>query len=78
MQGCCYILIMMLTVSPLGCPENGHFYYCLSTLANLTLIILFLKMLKFSKNISSKSKNIVKENSEYLGIFHFLKLFFQN
>jgi hypothetical protein len=25
-------------------------------------------MLKFSKDISSKSKNIVKENSEYLGI----------
>jgi hypothetical protein len=68
MQGCCcYILIMILTVSPLGCPENGHFYYYLSTLVNLTLIILI------SKIISSKSKNIVKENSEYLGIFHLLK-----
>jgi len=44
-----------------------------STLANSTLIILFSEMLKFSKIISSKSKNIVKENSEYLRIFHFLK-----
>jgi hypothetical protein len=33
-------------------------------------------MLKFSKIISSKSKNIVKENSEYLGIFYLLKLIF--
>jgi hypothetical protein len=41
-----------------------------------SLIILFSKMLKFSKIISSKSKNIVKENSEYLGIFYFLKLIF--
>jgi len=39
----------------------------LNTLANLTLIILFSKMLKFWKIISSKSKNIVKNNSEYLG-----------
>jgi hypothetical protein len=38
----------------------------LSTLASSTLIILFLEMLKMSKNISSNSKNIVKENSEYL------------
>jgi hypothetical protein len=44
-----------------------------STLANLTLIILFLKLLKFSKFISSKSKNIVKDNNEYLEIFHLLK-----
>jgi hypothetical protein len=44
-----------------------------STLANSKLIISFSKMLKFSKIISSKSKNIVKDNSEYLGIFHFLK-----
>jgi hypothetical protein len=42
-----------------------------STLANSTLIILFSEMLKFSKNVSSKSKNIVKENSECLRIFHF-------
>jgi len=47
-------------------------------LANLTLIVLFTKMLKISKTISSKSKNIVKENSEYLGIFHLLELIFQN
>jgi len=44
-----------------------------STLANSTLFILFLKMLKFSKIISSKSKNILKNNSEFLGIFHLLK-----
>jgi hypothetical protein len=31
-----------------------------SSLANFTLIILFSEMLKFSKIISSKSKNIVK------------------
>jgi hypothetical protein len=38
-----------------------------STLANSTLIILFSEMLKISKTISSKSKNIyiVKKNSEY-------------
>jgi membrane-anchored protein YejM (alkaline phosphatase superfamily) len=47
---------MMLTVSPLGCPENGHFYCYLSTLANLALIILISKMLNFLKIISSKSK----------------------
>jgi hypothetical protein len=41
-----------------------------STLANSTLIILLSEMLKFSKIISSKSKNIVKDSSEYLGIFH--------
>ncbi len=37
-----------------------------STLANLTLIIYFLELLKISKIISSKSKNIVKDNNEYL------------
>jgi hypothetical protein len=47
--------------------------YTLVPLANLILIILFLEMSKISKNVSSKSKNIVKENSEYLRIFHFLK-----
>jgi hypothetical protein len=36
-------------------------------------------MLQFSKMVSSKSKKIVKDNSEYLGlIFHLLKLIFQN
>jgi hypothetical protein len=45
----------------------------LSTLANLTIIILFSEMLKFSKIISSKSKNIVKDNSECLWIFYLLK-----
>jgi hypothetical protein len=34
--------------------------------------------LKISKMISSKSKNIVKDNSEYLWIFHLLKWKFQN
>jgi len=37
---------------------NLHIYP--NTLANSTLIILFSEMLKFSKIISSKSKNIVK------------------
>jgi hypothetical protein len=44
-----------------------------SALASSTLIILFSEMLKFSKIISSKSKNIIKENTKYLEIFHFLK-----
>jgi hypothetical protein len=44
-----------------------------SILANLTLIKLFFEMLKFSKIISSKSKTIVKDNNEYLRIFHLLK-----
>jgi hypothetical protein len=36
-------------------------------------------LLKVSKNISSNSKiYIVKDNSEYLKLFHFLKLFFNN
>jgi hypothetical protein len=34
-------------------------------------------MLKSVEIISSKSKNIVKENSEYLGIFYLLKWKFQ-
>jgi hypothetical protein len=45
-----------------------------STLANSTLFLLFSEILKFSKIISSKSKNIVKENSEYFAIFHLSKL----
>jgi len=45
----------------------------LSTLANSTLIKLFSEILKFSKIISLKSKYTVKDNSEYLGIFHLLK-----
>jgi hypothetical protein len=36
-------------------------------LANSTLIILFSEFLKILKNISSKSKNIVKDNNEYGG-----------
>ncbi len=50
--------------------------YYPSTLANSTLIILFSEMLKISKIISSKSKNIVKDNSEYLGIFYFVEMNF--
>jgi hypothetical protein len=51
--------------------------YYSNTLANTTLIILFSEMLKFAKNISSKSKIIVKDNNEYLGIFYLLKWKFQ-
>jgi hypothetical protein len=48
-----------------------------STLANSTLIILFSELLKFSKLIiSSKSKNIVRHISEYLGIFLFVEMNF--
>jgi hypothetical protein len=36
-------------------------------------VILFSEMLKISKIISSKSKNIVKENLEYSGKYHLLK-----
>jgi hypothetical protein len=43
-----------------------------STLASSTLVILFSEFLKFSKTSSSKSKNTVKDNNEYLGIFHLL------
>ncbi len=47
-----------------------------SSLANLTLIILFSKIVeKFSKIISPNQKiDIVKDNSEYLGIFHFFEM----
>jgi hypothetical protein len=58
------------SVVGLGTYENFQYP---STLANLTLIILFSEMLKFSKIISVKLKNIVKKNSEYLRIFHVLK-----
>jgi hypothetical protein len=54
------------------------YYYLSNTLANLTLIISISEMLKFSNFISSNSNNIVKENSEYLKIFHLLKWMFQN
>jgi hypothetical protein len=50
----------------------------ISTLVNSTLFILFYEMLEFSNIISSKSTNVVKENSEYLGMFHLLKWMFQN
>jgi len=39
----------------------------------------FLKMFEiFSIFISFKSRNSVKENSEYLGIFYFLEMKFEN
>jgi hypothetical protein len=51
----------------------------------LTQIILFLEMLKFSKNIFLKEKMLVKESEEYIfgifwiffsnGIFQFIYLF---
>ncbi len=46
-----------------------------STLANSTLILLFSEMFENVENdiICSKSKDIVKENNEYLGTFHLLK-----
>jgi hypothetical protein len=56
-NGACVLLLLLL-------------YYYLnnnypSTLADSTLIVLFSEMLKVSEIISSKSKNIVKDNSEY-------------
>jgi len=48
-----------------------------STLANSTLIIYILKMLKFFKLFLPNKKNIVKDNGEYLEIFHLLKWKFQ-
>ncbi len=58
-------------------PLQSLFLSCLcrylSTLASSTLIILFSEMLKVSNFISSKSKNIVKENSGYF----FLNLFIE-
>ncbi len=53
---------LKIWTSKLGEIQQTH---TLSTLAGLTLIILFSEMLKFSKIISSKSKNIVKENSGF-------------
>jgi len=77
-------LVLPITLIKWGCPytENRRINVSkscrvplLTTLANLTLIILFSEMLKFSKIISSKSKiYIVKQNSGYLGIFHLLKI----
>jgi hypothetical protein len=58
-------------------PTNFSYLYP-STLTNSTLIMLFWKLLKFSKNISSELKNVVKNNNEYLRIFDLLKWKFQN
>jgi hypothetical protein len=44
-----------------------------STLANSTLIILFSEILKFKKIISSKSKTIVKDNSEIIRSIPFVE-----
>jgi len=43
------------------------------TLASSPLIILFSAFLEFSKINSSKSKNVLEDNNEYLRIFHLLK-----
>ncbi len=45
-------------------------------LGQVNINYIILEMLKFSKIISSKSKDIVKENSGYLTIFHLLKWMF--
>jgi hypothetical protein len=63
---------MKLNSATISTRGEERFSY-LSTLASSTLITLFSEMLKISKMISSNSKNIVKENREYLGIFHLLK-----
>jgi hypothetical protein len=57
--------------------REPHRQYAI-TLAESTLIILFSELLKFSQISSSKSKNIVKDNTQYLGTFHLLKWIFQN
>jgi hypothetical protein len=44
-----------------------------STLANSTLIYIILRNVEMLILFFSKSKNIVKDNSEYFGIFHLLK-----
>jgi hypothetical protein len=44
-----------------GISNPMRFWHYLSTLANSTLIILISEMLKFSKIISSKYQNIVKD-----------------
>ncbi len=50
-----------------------------STLANSTLIIIIFKNDEIFENYFSQiKKNIVKDNSEYFGIFHLLKWKFQN
>jgi hypothetical protein len=57
------------TLKPFLWQSNVPFEDYPITLANSTLIILFSEMLKLSKIISSKSKSIVKKNSEYLKNF---------
>jgi hypothetical protein len=60
----------------LGCASKNT--YPNNTLANLTLIILFLEMLKIFKNYSFQIKKYCEVNSKYLGIFHLLKWIFEN
>ncbi len=58
---------------------SGASYTLVSTLANLTLVILFSEILKFWNFDFFQIKIfIVKDNNEYLGIFHLLKWKFQN
>jgi hypothetical protein len=75
--GLSYLLVEMnATLRKSSGPDHKirepHRQYAI-TLADSTLIILFSELLKFSQIISSKSKNIVKDNSQYLGTFHLLK-----
>jgi hypothetical protein len=59
--------------------ESSRSMYTFIPWPNSTLIILFSEMLKFSKIIfPNQYIYIVKENSGYLRIFHFLKQMFQN
>ncbi len=51
-----------------------NFFGYPNTLANSTLIILFSKMLKFSKINFSYSKISLKDNSEYLGNVPFVEM----
>ncbi len=74
---CEWFVISPWSTSVVGLGTH-EFFENPSTLANLTLIILFSEMLKLSKIAPSKLKNIVKKNSEYLKIFHVFKWIFQN
>jgi hypothetical protein len=75
-----FILCPMILIMKVIKETNLQDIY-LSTLANLTLIIIyyFQELLKFLKIISSKSKNICKHNSEYTrNILFCWNEFFQN
>ncbi len=44
-----------------------------SYLGHFDINYIFSEMLKFSKNLSSRSQNTLKENIESLGLFYFMK-----